>query len=841
MTRIRQQSTTLALSRSGGTVRRIVSAAAAMVMLAAAASATPPSLDECTQAIADKMYQVAEQRLVQYLAANRQLASSDNYQQALSMLCNAISAQGRPEDVLALLDRNSDIAAMGDSRAFDFWRAKSLLRLGRTADALAVADPETRMAAKTNDVTDIRLVRVAADAYAALGTTEGDAMASKALDFVFERAVPSEMPLDGAKLLRARLLARAGDVDGAARILTGISNDESADIQVRAAACLDIVQMSVTNVPAAVSAARTVARLPLGRDAPMFLIPCGRAMISRTATIPEGAALLKRAIRLDPVSKDAAEAQYDLSWAWLSAGSNEVAEAEFRAYRETYGSTYGNGAMAKTGQALALRATRAHEEAATLFQKASRETTNAFLSATCTLLAGESLVAAGRNQAAVAMLEKVFEVGVKADGEGLFVLNHVHPSGADDAPRRLESLARIHAADAMEHSGETARALALYDEAAAIGDSASDIADEALYRSALLLERTATGVAGDDQAIGRYSRLVKTTTNATLRALAVLGRGRLRYLRRSLTSAIADFAAVESAGLESADEARLYRVYALYGLGRDTEALAAAEEALGAGKDAKTLPDLTLWLGQYRYNEGDMEKAEAIFADFATRWPKDQRAPSTLLWAAKAALSQSENLRAVERLASIGERYPDAPVLMEARLLQGTALCNLARFEDAVLVLDDAVTKSPAGDLAVRALIMKGDALFALSGSSRSSATNALSAYASAKSRTDATPSQQLECGFKMARCHEKAGDADVASHGYYKDVVLPYLKLDGAATPEDTAFFEQAAFSAARLLEAGGDADAALAMLGHVANGGGQGAGRAAQEIARIKSGGRL
>lgn len=821
--------------------RMVASAVAALAMLAASGAAALPALDECTQALADGMYQVAEQRLVQYLAANRTQAASDDYQRALSMLCHAISAQRRPEEVLALLERNSDIAALGDGRVFDYWRAQSLLRLGRTEEALSVADPDARMAAATNDMADVRLVRVAAEAYAALGTAEGDAMAAKALDFVFKRAASGEMPLDGAKLLRSRLLARSGDMDGASRILEEISADDAADSRVRAAACLDFVEMAGTNSEAAVGAVRAIERLPLGRDAPAYMIPCGRILISRAPTIPEGAAMLKRAIRLDPVSQDAADAQYALAWAWLSAGSNEVAEAEFRAYRETYGATYGKGAMAKAGQALALRATGAHEEAATLFQKSARETTNAFLSAACTLLAGESLLAAGRNQSAVALLEKVFEVKCETDMEGLSVLGHVHPSGASDATRRLEAFARIHAADALERSGETSRALALYDEAAAIGDSARDIADEALYRSALLLERTATDVAGGDKAIGRYSRLAKTTTNITLRALAVLGRGRLRYARRSLSSAIADFAAVESAGLESAGEARLCRVYALYGLGRDDEALSAAEEAIGAGGDARTLPDLTLWLGQYRYNEGDMAKAEAIFADFAERWPRDPRAPSTLLWAARAALSQSENLRAVERLASIGERYPDDPVLMEARLLQGRALCNLARFEDAVLVLDDAVAKSPAGDLAVRALIMKGDALFALSGSSRSSVTNALSAFAAAKSRTDASPSQMLECGFKIARCHEKAGDAEKAANGYYEDVVLPYLGLAGAASPDDKAFFEQAAFSAARLLEARGDADGALSMLGHVARAGGQGAERAGQEIARIRGGGRL
>lgn len=806
-----------------------------------ASLASSPALDDCVQALSDGMHQVAEQRLVQYLAANRQLAATDDYQYALSMLCHAIAAQGRPLDVLALLDRNVDISALGDRRIFDYWRAHSLLRLGKIDEALSVAMPEARMATRTNDVVNLRLVRVAAEAYAAQGTAEGDALASKALDFLFDGAKDVDMPLDGARLLRSRLLARSGDTAGAKRMLSDLSTDEKADSHVRAAACLDLVEMSGTNYESAVRAAIAMERLPLGRDAPAYLIPCGRTLIARADTISDGASLLKRAIRIDPVSREAADAQYALSWAWLSIGSNELAAAEFQAYRETYGATYGNGAIAKAGQALALRAMGVNDEAASLFQKAAKETTNAFLSATCVLLAGESVLAAERYQSAAAILEKVFTVSANATDEGLRVLRHVHPADAADAPRRIEALARIHAADALERSGEASRALALYDEVAADAGRGNDIAETALYRAALLLERTATDVAGGDGAIDRYSRLASSTTNAPLRALAILGRGRLRYARRSLAAAISDFMEVEKAGFESVAEARLCRVYALYGLGRDEEALAAAEETIAAGTGGTTLPDITLWLGQYRYNEGDMTKAEAIFADFADRWPDDPRSPATLLWAAKAAMARSENLRAVGLLAALGERYPDDPAIQEARLLQGHVLCNLARFEDAVLVLDDAIAKAPAGEFAVRALIMKGDALFALSGSSRSSVTNALAAYGAARSRTDASPSQMLECGFKMARCFERGGDADGACSRYYEDVVLPYLKIADEASPEDRDFFEQAAFAAARLLEARGDVNAALSMLRHVADAGGQGVERASHEMARIRAGDRL
>ena len=74
------------------------------------------------------------------------------------------------------------------------------------------------------------------------------------------------------------------------------------------------------------------------------------------------------------------------------------------------------------------------------------------------------------------------------------------------------------------------------------------------------------------------------------------------------------------------------------------------------------------------------------------------------------------------------------------------------------------------------------------------------------------------------------------------KEVLLAEALARGyEASPADESFFEQAAFAAARLLEARGDAGAALAMLGHVADAEGKGAERALQEMARIRVGGRL
>ena len=327
-----------------------------------------------------------------------------------------------------------------------------------------------------------------------------------------------------------------------------------------------------------------------------------------------------------------------------------------------------------------------------------------------------------------------------------------------------------------------------------------------------------------------------------MRRRAFLARGRCYYRNKSLDIAISDFAKAEEGGLDSADEATMYHVYALYGLGQDKEAVKLAEAFVGRDTDSPVRQTLAFWLAQYYYSTLNFKESASRFADFAARWPEDTRAPRALLWSAKADLRQSENQNALDTLAALGNGYGESEVMPEARYTQAKALCNLARFEEAVTLIDSSTTKFPESPFTTRALILKGDAIFSLYGTAKSvySITNALSAYEIAGGRADATAETRLECNYKSGRCLEKGGDAGTVAQYYYDNVIAPFYNLadNGDVSPQCVSFYEKAVFASARLHEQAGTPRKALAALRRLVEYDTPERAQAEREIARIENG---
>ena len=814
-------------------IRRVplLAALASAFFLTAALRAEPaPPADLvrlATAALADGMPQLAEEYLVKYLAFSHRNSSPADSRHALALLCRAYAGQGRPSEIPGLLDKNADLVAAGDTRPFDYWRAYAALHSDRPADALALIDPDTRLAVRTNDTANLRLARLAAEAYSRLDTADARSRAEEMVDF-FLRAAPQTdpaLPLSDAQLLRARLLVRRGAREEAASALNAIADDEKANAFVRANALLELVTLAETNATAALAFADRLAGLPLGKAAPDYLIPCGRLLASRPATTEVGARRLKGAIRDNPASPLAPDAQFALADAWLSVGSNELAAAEFKTYLETYGTTPEQTSRATAGRAEALYRLGDFTDAATLFQKAA-DTPSDLARSVLDMRAADALHAEGKYEAAAALY---YDISCRAHtmaghDYGLQLLDYFYPDGAADGLGFILHRARFMSADSLERCGKTDEALKRFDGIASAKTTDPKIlfSDEALYRAALLQERHG-GVGADSSAIANYTALISSTTNASLRGLALLGRGRCHYRRKSLEVAIDDFRNAGKGDFDFADEARLYHIYALYALGRDDEAIRLADDFAARSKTSPVLPTLAFWRAQYHYNRREFDQARTRFLDFAAQWPNDSRTPLALLWAAKTALQLSDNQGAVDTLATLGQRRDADALLPEARYTQATALCNLARYEDAVLVLDDALAKFPSSDFTTRSLILKGDALFSLSGSAKTGygVTNAISAYDIASTRADATVDQRLECNYKRARCLEKAGDAQGAVLLLTQGVIHPYYALadDGGASPQAFVLYERAASACARLLELRGDVDGALGLLRRLAS----------------------
>ncbi|MBQ6247393.1 MAG: tetratricopeptide repeat protein, partial [Kiritimatiellae bacterium] len=528
------------------------------------------------------------------------------------------------------------------------------LESGNPADALKLIDPDLRIAATTNDTANLQLVRLAADAYSRLNEPNSRVRAEEMIGYYLLNAPKTTpvLPLSGTKFLQAKLMARGGKRDKAMAIFKTLADDDSIDTFIRAGSMREYVRLCETNAPATIEYANRLTRLPLGKAASDYVIPCGRILASRRDTAEAGARYLTKAVRENPASPLAPDAQLAIAEAWLSVGSNTIAAAEFKNYLETYGSSREETSRATAGRAEALYRLGEFSESATLFQKAAN-TPSDLARSVLDMRAADALYAEGKYDAAAALYYDISCRAHTMEGHeyGLQLLDDFYPDGAADGLGFILGRTRFMSADSLERCGKAAEALKRFDGIASATTTGkkSLFSDEALYRAALLHERQGDGVRSNQDAITRYTSLISAPdTNDQLRRRAFLARGRCYYRNKSLDIAISDFAKAEEGGLDSADEATMYHVYALYGLGQDKEAVRLAEAFVGRDTDSPVRQTLAFWLAQYFYNTLDFKESARRFADFASKWPDDTRAPRALLWSAKADLRQSESQKALD-------------------------------------------------------------------------------------------------------------------------------------------------------------------------------------------------
>lgn len=793
---------------------------------AAAAEAVPP---EACAALEDGLHELAAKHLTAYLVRNRDRPR--DCVPALLLLCQALAAQGRPADLLAALEAWPEVvAAGGDEGGFDFWRARALLDAGRPREALDVVAraPLERLAEEYAS----GLRRVAARALLALGDRQGARALFAGID-----AVATNQALKAGNLLEwARLEMEDGNAGECAALLGRLPPPEAADGEAAAAVeagillhaqarqalgrpgeAADLLRRLATNTAAGADArAEAWSRLAelaaaAGRTNEVIEAGCralqlcespaqawrtgmrqGRLLLELPGRVGEGAALLKRMIRERPDDPAAAAAQMALAQAWLAAGSNAQAAAEFQIHLETYGDPEHLPAALR-GKALALSRLGAHDEAAATFQKAADLATNAAERAACLLGAADALHAGGRFGQAAALYAQV--------------------AAAADAPAPLAADAAFMAADALERLGRNDEAEAAF---ALLAERApADLAEESLLRLGALRERR-QDIEG---AIAAYDRVLGTATNAFRRGQALLGRGRARYRSYRFETAIEDFVRARRDFPDVAAEAAYLHAMALYGAGRDEEARKVAEEFERLYPEAPQLAEVHLWMGKHSYNRQDFAEARRLLTNFAARWPRHQWADAALLWAGRAAFRQADYPAAIEILSRLPRDYPRSPFLAEARFVQAEALGEQARFEEAILVLDEIINRHAESEWVVPAWLRKGDSLYALGSDAPARYEEALRAYAVAESRPDGTPELSLQAAYKSGRCLERLGRLDEALERYH-GVVTRFQRERRAGVWHGTpaiAWVARAGVRAAELLEARGETEAAIRVLRRV------------------------
>ena len=172
--------------------------------------------------------------------------------------------------------------------------------------------------------------------------------------------------------------------------------------------------------------------------------------------------------------------------------------------------------------------------------------------------------------------------------------------------------------------------------------------------------------------------------------------------------------------------------------------------------------------------------------------------------------------------------------------MQGESLVELARFDEAVLVLERAARAEGADPAdALRARLLGADALFAMGADNPVRYQEALDAYRNIRLGESLDPSSRLSISYKVAKTLEKLKRTDEAADRYYTDVVLAYregraqgLKYDDEAR----AAFSRAAFRLADEYESRGKDFQAAHVLELVATSDVPAAAEAEKRIARIQ-----
>ena len=292
------------------------------------------------------------------------------------------------------------------------------------------------------------------------------------------------------------------------------------------------------------------------------------------------------------------------------------------------------------------------------------------------------------------------------------------------------------------------------------------------------------------------------------------------------------------------DRMAYYRVLCLYGQGLDEEAAQQAAKLVAEAGDVAVRFEVMLWLAKFHYNRRDWKESIRLFVNYADGSVSGPVAEA-LLWAARAALADNDPTSSIQLVTRLAERFPESSVRPQAFLVQAEALVELARFDEAVLVLERVVVAdSVSADVRLRAQMLKADALYMLGADNTNCYAVALEAYRALRLGGALSASGDIVVSFKIARILEKLKRMDEAVDQYYVQVVLAYrdarrrrIRLDDDAR----AAFSKAAFRLADEFESRGRDGQALAVLELVATSDVPAAAEARRRMGRISMKGRF
>lgn len=326
---------------------------------------------------------------------------------------------------------------------------------------------------------------------------------------------------------------------------------------------------------------------------------------------------------------------------------------------------------------------------------------------------------------------------------------------------------------------------------------------EALYRQGEVLTelgRGADALARYREVLTKYPKTeVARRLDKVVKVRELEAKARELFREYRFEEAMNAFGGVAKEEPASADRMAYCEVLCLFGLGRDADARFRAARLSVDAKNAAVRADASLWLAKFAYNREEWKEAVKRFTEFADADGGNASAPSALLWASRAAMYSGEFGNAIQLSTRLVEKYPAVPETSAALIVQSEALMELARYDEAVLVLERISASSLASKgEQLRAALLKADSFFAMGADNTARYVSALEAYRSVELEPGLDPSVRIVVAFKIGSVLEKLKRLEEAVDQYYTRVVLAYR--DGHARHEVFDDDARAAFSRAAL-----------------------------------------
>ena len=772
-------------------------------------------------------------------------SSSGERNSAFDILFQALSTGSSAEETLAAIDSGAidGIPIPMDGRAA-LWRSDALLALGRPDEAVETLRGSLPMAAPGPAA---RIRRRIPAALIASGATNDALAAYSALQAELVRIGSPDAPAvarDRARILHA--VGRDKDAAEALDLSMAMPPDQHAAVRLLRADVL----MSISPDEAAALLREA------SQDMGLANRPYRTGALLRLAAL-EGATSPSNAVS---IATEAAETAPDA--AGVFAGWALAAELCCRAGDPVAASNYLHRAIsvppptAADHDAMlrrcadALLDAGATDDALNLYDALSARASSPEFAFMGQFGRGRCLLLQGRLDTAVVAFNRAIELAPPGErGTALFRAAEAMRA-AGDLTRAAEAFAM--AAEPDSGLDEAFRTRAAFLHAACLAASEPDSGAKAFQSFAqehpgtrdaaiALLEVARLRPAGDAGAAWAAAvAAAREAADPDVLSAALIGDAMESARTYSFAEALADLDQAVATGAPRAREASYLRVLALFNLGREAEAVQACQAVMDDPGSGAWRADAALWLGKYAFNCGHYADASERLVAFADEWPDRREVPDAILTAARAMLADKRWEAAAAAAARLVALAPDSSHAAAARKIQGEALHEQMRFDEAILVFDEIIRSWPGTPDARDALLQKGTCLFALGNEDSSR-------YAAAEDcfrelLPAASFAETFQLNYRIGRCRERSGDPKGAFDSYYDNVLAyeaPSRTMPAGAVSDAATWYSRSLLNAADLAaeyeELGGEA-LANRLLARLANTDLPGHAKAAESLRRLR-----